>query len=75
MIGGLGDAVAVVLIDAGLQAFRKIGVQDHFGQSGKPEAVMAEYGLNVRLIADTIANAWRTGCCMLPVTVAIAQNG
>lgn len=57
VIGGLGDAVADVLIGTGLQAFRKIGVQDRFGQSGKPEAVMAEYGLTARQIADTIANA------------------
>ncbi len=61
VIGGLGDAVADVLIGTGCQTFRKIGVQDRFGQSGKPEDVMAEYGLTARQIADTIAHACADG--------------
>ncbi len=47
VIGGLGDAVADVLIGTGDYKFRKIGVQDRFGQSGKPADLLAEYGLDV----------------------------
>ena len=45
VIGGLGDAVAGVLMGKVDCAFRKIGVQDQFGQSGKAWEVLAEYGL------------------------------
>ena len=47
VIGGLGDAVASVLCGSGDFVFCKIGVQDRFGQSGKPEALLEEYGLDV----------------------------
>lgn len=46
IIGGLGDAVAAALIGQGDFAFRKIGVEDRFGQSGKPQQLMQEYGLD-----------------------------
>ncbi len=46
VIGGLGDAVSDVLLGNGNFAFTKIGVQDRFGQSGKPEMLLAEYGLD-----------------------------
>ncbi|MFV0352378.1 MAG: transketolase family protein [Oscillospiraceae bacterium] len=45
-IGGLGDAVADVLIGNGSFNFCKIGVQDRFGQSGKPADLLREYGLD-----------------------------
>ena len=47
VIGGLGDAVADVLMQTNGAAVHKIGVNDRFGQSGKPEALLAEYGLDV----------------------------
>jgi transketolase len=56
VIGGLGDAVADVLIGGGTRSFQKIGVQDRFGQSGKPADVMREYGLTAPQIAETV---WR----------------
>ena len=56
VIGGLGDAVADVLIGNGCFTFRKIGVPDRFGQSGKPMDVLTEYGLTQRQIAATILN-------------------
>lgn len=46
VIGGLGDAVADVLIGNGDYKFKKVGVQDRFGQSGKPDALLEEYGLS-----------------------------
>ena len=56
VIGGLGDAVADVLLSGGVAcSFKKIGVQDCFGQSGKAMEVLAEYGLTGAQIAQTIA--------------------
>lgn len=47
VIGGLGDAVGEVLLEEGCCVkFKKIGVQDRFGQSGKPAEVLEEYGLS-----------------------------
>lgn len=54
VIGGLGDAVASVLAGTGSFVFRKIGVQDVFGQSGKPMDVLREYGLCADQIAEKI---------------------
>ncbi|MDO5551301.1 MAG: transketolase C-terminal domain-containing protein [Lachnospiraceae bacterium] len=45
VIGGLGDAVASALLGNGDFKFKKIGVQDRFGQSGKPFDLLAEYNL------------------------------
>lgn len=55
VIGGLGDAVGDVLLQNDAQCrFRKIGVQDRFGQSGQPAHVLEEYGLTPKQVADTI---------------------
>lgn len=50
VIGGLGDAVAGALMGKGDFAFRKIGVQDRFGQSGKPDDLLVEYGLDTESV-------------------------
>lgn len=54
IIGGLGDAVASALIGKGDFKFLKIGVNDRFGQSGKPEDLLAEYGLDTAGILGQI---------------------
>jgi transketolase len=54
VIGGLGDAVAAALAGKGAFTFAKIGVEDRFGQSGKPMDVLREYGLCADQIADRI---------------------
>ena len=54
VIGGLGDAVADVLMGKVNCAFKKIGVQDCFGQSGKAKDVLREYGLTADQIAASI---------------------
>ena len=46
IIGGLGDAVASTLIGNGSFAFKKVGINDQFGQSGKANDVLDEYGLS-----------------------------
>ena len=55
VIGGLGDAVASAIIGHGVQTFTKIGIQDVFGQSGKPADLLKEYGLTGPQIAETVA--------------------
>lgn len=54
VIGGLGDAVADVLMGKVNCTFKKIGVQDRFGQSGKAWDVLREYGLTADQIAQSI---------------------
>lgn len=54
VIGGLGDAVADVLMGKVNCKFKKIGVNDQFGQSGKAADVLREYGLTADQIAAKI---------------------
>ena len=54
VIGGLGDAVADVLMGKVNCKFRKIGINDAFGQSGKARDVLREYGLTAEQIAAKI---------------------
>ena len=46
VIGGLGDAVADAIIGHGDFSFRKLGIQDVFGQSGTPNELLEVYGLS-----------------------------
>lgn len=54
VIGGLGDAAAAAIAGQVSCRFCKIGVEDRFGQSGKPMDVLREYGLCADQIADRI---------------------
>lgn len=45
VIGGLGSAVAEVLAGHAGAKFERVGIQDKFGKSGKPDQLFAEYGL------------------------------
>ena len=53
-IGGLGDAVADVLMGKVSCKFKKLGVQDRFGQSGKVPDLLKEYGLDEESVAASI---------------------
>ena len=57
IIGGLGDAVAASLCGMGLTHFEKIGINDVFGQSGKPADLLKAYGLTGAQIAERILKA------------------
>lgn len=50
--GGFGSAVAELLAKKCPVPMRLLGVQDRFGQSGSPEELLAEYGLDAPHIAD-----------------------
>lgn len=54
IIGGLGDTVASAVVGTGVEVFHKIGIQDVFGQSGKPADLLKEYGLTGPQIAESI---------------------
>lgn len=59
VIGGLGDAVADVLVGNGAFLFQKIGIQDRFGQSGTPDELLDEYGLSVSKVFERLVNFCR----------------
>jgi transketolase len=52
VIGGLGSAVAEVLAGNSCAKFTRIGIQDRFGQSGRPDDLFKEYGLTAENIAE-----------------------
>ena len=54
IIGGLGDTVASAIIGHGVEKFHMIGINDMFGQSGKPADLLKEYGLTGPQIAENI---------------------
>lgn len=45
IIGGLGSAVAEVLVENYPVPMKRIGINDTFGESGKPDELMEKYGL------------------------------
>ncbi|MEW6398628.1 MAG: transketolase C-terminal domain-containing protein [Bacillota bacterium] len=54
VMGGLGAAVAAVLGEVYPVPLERVGIRDRFGQSGKPDELMAEYGLTA---ADVVRAA------------------
>jgi len=50
IIGGLGSAVAEVLVGHSCAKFVRVGIQDKFGKSGKPADLFAAYGLTAENI-------------------------
>ncbi len=52
VIGGLGSAVAETLGRNRPTPIEMVGLQDRFGQSGKPAQLLEEYGLTPRHIAE-----------------------
>ena len=55
VIGGLGSAVADVLLESGVPVkFKKVGVQDEFGQVGPQNYLQEQYGLTAAAIADAV---------------------
>lgn len=51
VIGGLGTAVAEVLAGEDGVRFDRVGIEDKFGKSGKPEDLFKAYGLTAENIA------------------------
>ena len=57
VIGGLGAAVASVVSSKCPARVTMVGVQDRFGQSGKPEELKKEYGLTAADIVKAVKEA------------------
>lgn len=55
--GGLGSAVAEVLVENCPVPMERIGVKDVFGRSGKPQELMEKYGLTAKDIVDAARKA------------------
>ncbi len=53
IIGGLGSAVSEVLAEKNPVIMKRIGVNDVFGESGKPKDLYEKYGLTEKNIAKT----------------------
>ncbi|MBQ7371264.1 MAG: transketolase family protein [Blautia sp.] len=56
IIGGLGSAVCEVLCEKAPVPVHKIGIRDVFGQSGKAEELLKEYGLMAEGIVKEICH-------------------
>ncbi|MBC7325120.1 MAG: transketolase family protein, partial [Moorella sp. (in: Bacteria)] len=54
IIGGLGSAVAGVLATERPVPMAMVGIRDTFGESGKPDELMAKYGLTAKDIAAAV---------------------
>ena len=57
VMGGLGSAVADVLTEYAPCIQRRIGIQDEFGQSGKPAELLAHYKLTAKDIVEKAKDA------------------
>jgi len=56
VIGGLGSAVSEVLSQAYPVKQAMVGIQDCFGESGTPQALLAKYGLTAEDIIKAVKN-------------------
>ena len=52
-IGGLGESVASLIVKNKLVPMEFVGVNDQFGESGKPSDLMKKYGLSKECIIDS----------------------
>ncbi len=59
VIGGLGSAVAEVCSEKCPIPVKRIGIKDQFGQSGKPDDLLKEYGLTPEDILETARAFYR----------------
>lgn len=57
VVGGLGSAVCEVLGEKCPVPVERLGLRDRFGQSGKPDELLAEYGLETGDILETARRA------------------
>ncbi len=54
VIGGLGAAVAQICCQKAPAKVSFVGIQDTFGESGKPDELLEKYGLTAAAIADAV---------------------
>ena len=56
IFGGLGSAVAEVVVQNSPTKMAFVGLQDTFGESGKPAELLIKYGLTADVIATAVKN-------------------
>ena len=54
VIGGLGSAVAEVIVESYPVPMRKVGTMDTFGESGKPDDLLKKYNLTAEAIVKAV---------------------
>ena len=54
IVGGLGSAVAEVIAEEAPAKLLRIGIEDKFGKSGTPAALLDDYGLTAEKIAGRV---------------------
>jgi len=54
--GGLGGAIAELLGEQLSTPLRRLGMRDHFGESGQPDELLEHFGLNAKHIAAAAHN-------------------
>lgn len=59
IIGGLGSAVAEVLVENYPVPMQRVGIRDTFGESGRPQELLEKYGLTARHIVEAVERTLR----------------
>ena len=54
VMGGMGSAVAEILVKNYPVPMEMIGMQDTFGESGQPEELLEKYGMSVVKIKEAV---------------------
>jgi transketolase len=54
ILGGLGGAVAEVLVENAVVPMARVGLHDVFGESGTPDELLAKYGLTPEAVAAAV---------------------
>ena len=54
VMGGMGSAVAEVLVGSYQVPVEFVGMRDTFGESGEPNELLEKYGMSVKSIKDAV---------------------
>ena len=54
IIGGLGGAVAEIIVESALVPMQRVGIKDRFGQTATPEELKEEYEISEKYIAQAV---------------------
>jgi transketolase len=61
IIGGLGGAVAELLSEKLPKKLKRIGVKDHFGESGSPDELLKKFGFDANSIYNEVLKFCKNG--------------
>jgi len=62
IIGGLGGAVAEIVVENSLVPVKRVGIKDRFGQSGTVEELKAEYEITSNDVAQAVREVINKKC-------------